>query len=93
MVVIEEIGSLELPAFQWRAPCLHWPYVLLKTYIGSTLILLMKEQYALTEASYTLIRLLQVFSTIESRDSRPWEEVLGISLKNGNGAKVAFKAA
>ena len=51
------------------------------------------EQYALMEVSYTLIRLLQVFPTIKSRDPNPWLERIGISLSNGNGAKVAFEAA
>lgn len=51
----------------------------------------MTEQYALTEVSYTLIRFLQVFPNIVSRDPRPWLEVIGISLSNGNGAKVAFE--
>ncbi len=49
----------------------------------------MKEQYALTEVSYTLIRCLP---GITSRDPRPWLEVIGLSLSNGNGAKVAFGA-
>lgn len=51
------------------------------------------EQYALMEVSYTLIRMLQVFPTIQSRDPDPWLESIGISLCNGNGAKVAFEAA
>ena len=45
------------------------------------------------EVSYTLICLLQVFPTIKSRDPNPWLERIGISLSNGNGAKVAFEAA
>lgn len=52
----------------------------------------MKEQYALTVVSYTLIRFLQIFPGITSRDPRAWLEVIGISLSNGNGAKVAFGA-
>lgn len=45
------------------------------------------------EVSYTLIRLLQAFPTIQNRDPDPWLENLGITLSNGNGAKVAFEAA
>lgn len=51
----------------------------------------MTEQYALMEVSFTLIRFLQVFSNLKSRDPRPWLEAIGISLSNGNGAKVAFE--
>jgi len=32
------------------------------------------EQFALTEASYTTVRLMQEFESIESRDSEPWTE-------------------
>ena len=48
------------------------------------------EQFALMEVSYTLIRFLQVFPSITSGDTRPFLESIGISLSNGNGAKVAF---
>jgi hypothetical protein len=34
------------------------------------------EQFALTEASYTTVRLMQEFSSIESRDLEPWTERL-----------------
>ena len=51
------------------------------------------EQYALMEVSYTLVRLLQEFSGIESRDPDPWLEQIGISATNGNGAKVSLTPA
>ena len=50
------------------------------------------EQFALTEASYTAIRLLQEFSGIECRDSRPWTESVGATVSSANGVKVAMKA-
>lgn len=51
---------------------------------------LFAEQFALTEASYTAIRLIQEFSNIESRDSQPWTESIGATCSNANGTKVAM---
>ncbi|KAL8879053.1 MAG: hypothetical protein Q9192_008315, partial [Flavoplaca navasiana] len=48
------------------------------------------EQFALTEASYTAVRLLQEFTGIESRDSQPWTERLGATVFSANGAKVSM---
>lgn len=48
------------------------------------------QQFALTEASYTTIRLCQAFSAIESRDPSPWQESLTLTCVNLNGAKVAL---
>ncbi len=50
------------------------------------------EQFALTEASYTAVRLIQEFLDIESRDSRPWTESIGATCSNANGTKVALMA-
>lgn len=46
------------------------------------------EQLALTEASYTTIRLIQEFSRIESRDDGPWEELLTLTMSSRNGTKI-----
>ena len=48
------------------------------------------QQYALSEASYTTVRLLQEFKTIESRDDQPWTEWLTLTCTSLNGAKVAL---
>ena len=48
------------------------------------------QQFALTEASYTTVRLCQAFSGIESRDPEPWQESLTLTCVNHNGAKVAL---
>jgi cytochrome P450 len=48
------------------------------------------QQFALTEASYTIVRLLQEFKAIESRDGSEWSEILGLTLAVGNGVKVAM---
>lgn len=48
------------------------------------------QQYALTEAYYVVIRLLQEFRSIESRDNEPWKEKLSATLCSLNGTKVAL---
>ena len=48
------------------------------------------EQFALTEASYTTVRLMQEFESIESRDSEPWTERLNMSCTGLNGCKVSL---
>ena len=51
------------------------------------------QQFALTEASYTTVRLCQAFSGIEARDLMPWTEGLTLTCVNKHGAKVALTAA
>lgn len=48
------------------------------------------QQFALTEAGYTITRIMQQFETIESRDPNPWTEDLGLTLATANGTKVAL---
>ena len=48
------------------------------------------EQFALTEASYTIVRIIQEFPNIESRDSEPWTEHFHLTLSSANGTKVAL---
>jgi len=48
------------------------------------------QQFALAEASYTIVRLLQEFSGIEDRDGTPWIEQLGLTVASANGVKVAM---
>ena len=50
------------------------------------------QQFALTEAGYTIVRLVQSFERIESRDPTPWLENLHLTLSSGNGTKVALFA-
>lgn len=52
------------------------------------------QQFALTEASYTTIRLMQEFAKIESRDDgRPWTEWLTLTCVGLNGAKVGLTSS
>ena len=48
------------------------------------------EQFALTEASYATVRVMQEFTSIESRDPEPWRESLGVTCTSANGAKVSM---
>ncbi|KAK2741586.1 hypothetical protein FQN57_005569 [Myotisia sp. PD_48] len=49
------------------------------------------QQFALLEASYTTIRIMQHFKGIESHDSNPWTELLTVTCTSGHGAKVVLK--
>jgi cytochrome P450 len=51
------------------------------------------QQYALTEASYTTARLVQMFSKMESRDPEPWREGLAIACCSLNGVKFGLTPA
>ncbi len=46
--------------------------------------------FALTEASYTIVRLLQEFGGIEDRDGTPWEEALSLTVASAKGVAVAL---
>lgn len=51
------------------------------------------QQFALTEAGYTAVRILQQFEAIESRDSKPFVEALTLTMSSANGTKVAMTPA
>lgn len=48
------------------------------------------QQFALTEVSYILVRILQTYSGLEARDSEDWSENLSATLSSLNGVKVAL---
>jgi cytochrome P450 len=48
------------------------------------------QQFALTEASYTIVRILQEFAGIEDRDGSEWVEGLALTMASGKGVKVAM---
>lgn len=48
------------------------------------------QQLALTEASYTTVRLMQEFRQIESRDPEPWREMLTLTCVGAGGCKVSL---
>ncbi|KAF2398460.1 cytochrome P450 [Trichodelitschia bisporula] len=48
------------------------------------------QQYALTEAGYVTVRLLQEFERCEDRDGGVWEESLTLTVCSRNGTKVGL---
>ncbi|TVY30969.1 Cytochrome P450 monooxygenase [Lachnellula hyalina] len=48
------------------------------------------QQFALTEAAYTIVRMVQQFAGMENRDPTQWVEGLALTLSSGNGVKVAM---
>ena len=50
------------------------------------------QQYALNLISYVIVRMVQTFSEMESRDEVPWTESLGLTLASAHGTKVGLTA-
>lgn len=48
------------------------------------------QQFALLEAGYAAVRLLQRFRRVESRDARPWTESIGATVSSQYGVQVAL---
>lgn len=48
------------------------------------------QQFALTEAGYTIARIVRHFKSIESRDTRPFKEGLTLTLASQHGTHVAL---
>ena len=78
--------ALEFKPERWETLRPGWEYL---PFNGGPRICL-GQQYALLEASYTTVRLVQTFSRIESRDDKEWREWLMITLASGNGTKVGL---
>ena len=51
------------------------------------------EQLALTEATYTMLRILQTFKAIAAADDEPWKENLTITLNSSSGCNVRLYRA
>lgn len=50
------------------------------------------QQFALMEASFVTVRLMQEFGSIESKDTEPWMEQISMTVTGKNGAKVVLKS-
>lgn len=46
------------------------------------------QNLAVTEAEYVMFRMLRHFDRIESADDGPWQEKMGLSVRNKNGVQV-----
>ncbi|KAL4747614.1 hypothetical protein BDW72DRAFT_209455 [Aspergillus terricola var. indicus] len=49
------------------------------------------QQKALMEATYVVVRMVQIFCDVESMDERPWREQMGLVLSSYHGVKVGLK--
>ena len=49
------------------------------------------ETFAMAEVAYTVVRLVQTFNVIESRDEKPWVEKLGLNLSCLNGVNLGLR--
>ena len=86
---ISSLSSTANLAIGWATLRPGWEYL---PFNGGPRICL-GQQYALTEASYVTVRLLQEFKDIQSRDPGPWEENLTLTTCGKNGAKVGLTPA
>ncbi|TGO72423.1 hypothetical protein BELL_0456g00040 [Botrytis elliptica] len=71
---------------RWEKLRAGWEYI---AFSGGPRICI-GQQFALTEASYTTIRLLQTFSRMEARDQKPFTEWLTLTLSNKWGCQVGL---
>jgi hypothetical protein len=51
----------------------------------------MIEQYALLETHYVVVRLVQTYTQLESRDDKEWMELYALALCSKNGTRVAAR--
>jgi cytochrome P450 len=49
------------------------------------------QQYALTEITYVLVRLVQEFVKVEACDPLPWKELLSLTLGSANRVHVRLR--
>lgn len=48
------------------------------------------QKFALAEASYTIVRLLQEFKTLEDRDGTDWVEQFALTVCSAKGVQVGM---
>ncbi|KAL8784048.1 MAG: hypothetical protein Q9195_009198 [Heterodermia aff. obscurata] len=51
------------------------------------------QQFALAEATYTMLRMLQTYERIEAIDDKPWVENIAVTANSASGCKVYLHAA
>ncbi|TGO39454.1 hypothetical protein BHYA_0053g00070 [Botrytis hyacinthi] len=71
---------------RWEKLRAGWEYI---AFSGGPRICI-GQQFALMEASYTTIRILQAFSRMEARDQNPFTEWLTITMSNKWGCQVGL---
>ncbi|KAF2493894.1 cytochrome P450 alkane hydroxylase-like protein [Lophium mytilinum] len=74
---------------RWEGLHPRWEYL---SFNGGPRICL-GQQFALTEASFVVVRLLQEFAGIEARDEEPWMELSTLVVCSKNGVQVGLTKA
>ena len=74
---------------RWNGDCRPYPSHYMPFGLGARSCL--GRVKARAEASYVVVRILQEFSQIESRDSEDWTGQVQLTAKNANGCKVALR--
>ena len=74
---------------RWESIRPGWNYV---PFLGGPRIC-PAQQMVLTESAYVVVRLMQEFRALESRDAEPWTESLKVTVANRNGVKVSLTPA
>jgi len=70
----------------------RWDYWRRERFANS-LGLKIAEQYALKKVSYVIVRLVQQFERVESRDPLQWQERLSLTCFSRNGVKIGLVPA
>jgi cytochrome P450 len=80
--------ALEFKPERWETLRPGWAYL---PFNGGPRICV-GQQFALTEAGYTIVRLMQEFDRIENREegSGLWEEQISLTLSSHNGVQVGM---
>ncbi|KAF2812906.1 cytochrome P450 [Mytilinidion resinicola] len=82
-------NSEEFRPERWEGLQPRWEYL---PFNGGPRICL-GQQFALTEASFVVVRLLQEFAGIEARDEEPWMELYTLVVCSKNGVQVGLARA
>lgn len=71
---------------RWESLRVGWEYL---PFNGGPRICI-GQQFALTQAGYTIVKFVQGFESMESRDIAEWREGWKVTLASANGTKVAM---
>lgn len=80
------VDANEFRPERWEKIRPHWEYI---PFSGGPRICI-GQQFALTEAAYVTVRLMQHFAVIENRDPMPWTEHITVVTSSKNGTKVGL---
>ncbi|KAI5460917.1 cytochrome P450 [Mariannaea sp. PMI_226] len=76
----------EFQPTRWESLRVGWEFV---PFSGGPRICI-GQQFAIIEASYVLIRFLQIFATLRCEDAQPWVEKIALTVTSRNGVRVSL---